>query len=332
MITGEAGAARAGPVRWPSASSHPRVIYLLLVPLAVLLVNAFARGSFNYELSLPQLLAISFALHAVPWWGLLLVMWPVHRVLGPLRLPLWGLTTVSTLLTGIMLHGYLRFCYAQIALMAPGFLQSKVTAQYGFTLPYFMLFIKCALPTVLTTTACIQVCESVLCLGWWQPRLAASPRLPSAAASDAADIVAPPSDFDSAAQTVPPARAHFLRHSKLPETATVLALEAEDHYLRIYADGGTDLIRYRFSDALIELGSINGLRVHRSWWVNSGVVAHFTAMGKVGEISLTNGLIVPVSLRYRSAVERELGGRRVRARANTPVRLRAGEQGKQICK
>jgi hypothetical protein len=324
MMIGETGAARWGPMRRLSALSRAQVIYLLVVPLALIAFNASARWSINYDLTLSQVLAISLALNAVPWWGLLLVMWPVHRLLGPFKLPLWGLTTIATLLTGILLHGYLKFCFAQIGFFAPSFLQAKATAQFGFTLPYLLLFIKCALPTVLTTTVCIQVCENFLGLGWWQQRLAASPRSTLFEDADASHSVAPPLDFMAPAKTAMSARASFLRHSKLPETAIVLALEAEDHYLRIYAESGSDLIRYRFTDALTELGHTYGLRVHRSWWVNSECALHFTATGKVAEITLTNGLRVPGSLRYRSAVERELGAPKGRAPSKT---FSLGERG-----
>jgi hypothetical protein len=324
MFIGEAGAASWGSMRRFSAFSRAQAIYLLVVPLALLVFNASARWSINYDLTLPQVLAISLALNAVPWWALLLVMWPLHRLLGPFRLPLWGLTTIATLLTGILLHVYLKFCYGTIAVFAPSFLQARSTAQYGFTLPYILLFIKCALPTVLTTTVCIQVCENILGLGWWQQRPAAPPQTPVLDDADASHPVAPPSDFIAPAKTGLPARASFLRHSKLPETAIVLALEAEDHYLRIYTAYGSDLIRYRFTDALTELGDTNGLRVHRSWWVNRDFASHFTATGKVAEIGLNNGLIVPVSLRYRSAVEQVLGAPKVRAPAKMHLGRSAG--------
>jgi hypothetical protein len=325
-MIGGAEAARSGSMRFLSAH-RAQVIYLLVVPLALLVFNASARWSINYDLTLAQVLGIGFALNAVPWWALLVVMWSLHRMLGSSRLPLWGLTTISTLLTGILLHGYLKFCFAQIALFAPSFLQAKTTAQYGLTIPYVLLFVKCALPTVLTTVACIQLCENILCLGWWQPRLVAPPPSPLMDDKKTTGRVAPPSGVSAPAAKALPARAGFLRHSKLPDTATILALEAEDHYLRIYADSGSDLIRYRFTDALTELHGINGLRVHRSWWVNSDVASYLSATGRVAEIRLNNGLIVPVSLRYRSAVERELGALRVRAPSQTRVRTESGGSG-----
>ena len=53
----------------------------------------------------------------------------------------------------------------------------------------------------------------------------------------------------------------------------LLALEMEDHYLRIHTALGSDLILLRLRDALAELGPSRGRQVHRSWWVAEGAVA-----------------------------------------------------------
>jgi len=45
----------------------------------------------------------------------------------------------------------------------------------------------------------------------------------------------------------------FLLNSRLPETACVYAIKAEEHYIRIWTDGGTDLLRHRFKDAVTNL-------------------------------------------------------------------------------
>ena len=53
----------------------------------------------------------------------------------------------------------------------------------------------------------------------------------------------------------------------------LLALEMEDHYLRIHTALGSDLILLRLRDALAELGPSRGRQVHRSWWVAEGAIA-----------------------------------------------------------
>ena len=49
--------------------------------------------------------------------------------------------------------------------------------------------------------------------------------------------------------------------------ARLLAVEAEDHYLRVRTEAGSDLVLMRFGDALEALGACDGFRTHRSWWV-----------------------------------------------------------------
>jgi len=75
----------------------------------------------------------------------------------------------------------------------------------------------------------------------------------------------------------------------------IYGLMAEDHYVRIITSKGDDLILMRLSDAIKELGPINGLPVHRSWWVaEAGVKSVKKSEGKIS-LELHSGQIVPVS-------------------------------------
>ena len=54
------------------------------------------------------------------------------------------------------------------------------------------------------------------------------------------------------------------------ETAAVgvkIALQGEDHYVRIHTALGSELVLMRLGDAIQELDGLEGERVHRSWWV-----------------------------------------------------------------
>lgn len=82
----------------------------------------------------------------------------------------------------------------------------------------------------------------------------------------------------------------------------LLALGAEDHYLRVVTPLGSDLILMRLSDALGELGPGAGLQVHRSWWVARNAVRALRRDGARTVLVLCNGLEVPVSRTYRAAV------------------------------
>lgn len=86
-----------------------------------------------------------------------------------------------------------------------------------------------------------------------------------------------------------------LRLSAKRREAELIAVEAEDHYLRVHTDAGDELITARFSDALIELSGVKGFRTHRSWWVAAGAIDTVRWLRGRGEARLKCGLVVPVS-------------------------------------
>lgn len=77
--------------------------------------------------------------------------------------------------------------------------------------------------------------------------------------------------------------------------ARLLALAAEDHYLRIHTDQGDELVLKRLRDAIAELGEDRGAQVHRSFWVARDAVAAVTVRGQTAQLRLVNDEIVPVS-------------------------------------
>jgi hypothetical protein len=76
---------------------------------------------------------------------------------------------------------------------------------------------------------------------------------------------------------------------------TVLALQGEDHYVRIHTPLGSELLLMRLRDAIAGLEGLAGEQVHRSWWVAKEAVAAVRADGRRLSLTLTNGLEVPVS-------------------------------------
>jgi hypothetical protein len=95
----------------------------------------------------------------------------------------------------------------------------------------------------------------------------------------------------------------FLR--RLPQRfagASLIAVSAEDHYLRVHTDKGSDLILMRLSDAVAELAGTDGLQVHRSWWVSRRAVEGTRRVDGRLELVLTQGLSVPVARGRMDAV------------------------------
>ncbi|PWC82894.1 transcriptional regulator [Azospirillum sp. TSH100] len=83
----------------------------------------------------------------------------------------------------------------------------------------------------------------------------------------------------------------------------LLALEMEDHYVRVHTALGSDLILMRMRDAVAELAGLDGRQVHRSYWVAASAVATVERKpdGKLS-LRLTNGLLVPVSRTHAPSV------------------------------
>jgi DNA-binding LytR/AlgR family response regulator len=88
--------------------------------------------------------------------------------------------------------------------------------------------------------------------------------------------------------------------------AVIRAIQAEDHYLRIHTDRGSDLILMRLSDALVELEGLEGSQTHRSWWVARDAVQEISRGDGRATLTLEGGLTAPVSRRYARAL-REAG-------------------------
>lgn len=86
--------------------------------------------------------------------------------------------------------------------------------------------------------------------------------------------------------------------------AELYAVAAEDHYLRLYTDRGTDLILMRLSDAVAELEGLEGAQVHRSWWVAKDAVVGARRGDGRATLALAGGIEVPVSRRYAPALRK----------------------------
>lgn len=92
--------------------------------------------------------------------------------------------------------------------------------------------------------------------------------------------------------------------SRLPSRLgkDIVALEAEDHYLRVHTTLGSDLTLMRLSDAVAAIGPDLGLQVHRSWWVAHDAIREIVRTDQRAHLRLTNGLTVPVGRTYTAAV------------------------------
>ncbi len=88
--------------------------------------------------------------------------------------------------------------------------------------------------------------------------------------------------------------------------STILALQAEDHYVRVHTEAGSDLILIRLADAIAEMGSTPGARTHRSWWAAKSAVKSVRRSNGRVVLVLANDTEVPISRGYTSEL-REAG-------------------------
>lgn len=147
---------------------------------------------------------------------------------------------------------------------------------FGQTFSFERVFLT--MPSVLTINVAVVGLA-------WLTRSALRPRGEGRAASD----VAPP----------------VIRAKLAPRLARarLVAVEAEDHYLRIRTEAGSELVLMRFGDALEALGGADGFQTHRSWWVARTAVQTASWKAGRGELSLSDGSTAPVSRTYAAALK-----------------------------
>lgn len=103
-----------------------------------------------------------------------------------------------------------------------------------------------------------------------------------------------------------PASSPFLQRIPAKLGPELLYVTAEDHYLRVTTKLGSELLLFRFSDAITELGPAMGRQVHRSYWVARSAVAEVKGEGGRVSLLLTDGTKIPVSQTYVASL-REAG-------------------------
>jgi hypothetical protein len=93
------------------------------------------------------------------------------------------------------------------------------------------------------------------------------------------------------------------RLSARHRAARLIAVQAEDHYLRVHTDLGSELVAARFSDALAELAGVAGFQVHRSWWAAADAIEAVRWRRGRGELKLAGGLTAPVSRTHAAGLK-----------------------------
>lgn len=75
----------------------------------------------------------------------------------------------------------------------------------------------------------------------------------------------------------------------------VLCLQMEDHYVRVHTPRGSHLVLMSMAQAMAGLKGVDGLQVHRSWWVARWAVDGVVEDGRNLRLRLAGGLEPPVA-------------------------------------
>ena len=81
----------------------------------------------------------------------------------------------------------------------------------------------------------------------------------------------------------------------------IVALQSEDHYVRVHGIAGSELLLMRLRDAVAEMDGVPGEQVHRSWWVARTGIGDCERSGRSWTVNLRGGAVAPVA---RDSVKR----------------------------
>jgi len=78
----------------------------------------------------------------------------------------------------------------------------------------------------------------------------------------------------------------------------LLSLSAEDHYVNVRTKKGNHMLLIRLADAMNEVGSTEGLQVHRSHWVARAAIQSAMRDGDRAILTLVDGAEIPASRKF----------------------------------
>ncbi|MBO6639434.1 MAG: LytTR family transcriptional regulator [Roseitalea sp.] len=82
----------------------------------------------------------------------------------------------------------------------------------------------------------------------------------------------------------------------------VISVQAQDHYVNVTTPLGSALVLMKLSHAERDLADLDGLRVHRSWWVRKRHVKRLVRADGRLRVETSDGASIPVGRKYREQV------------------------------
>lgn len=127
--------------------------------------------------------------------------------------------------------------------------------------------------------------------------------VPAIAAAGGAPLP-PPGDAQPASSPAPRPAPRLAARLSPGFHGPIIALQSEDHYVRVHGMRGSELVFMRLRDAIAEMDDWPGEQVHRSWWITRSAIAGIAADGRNRSLTLVNGAVAPVARDSVARLER----------------------------
>jgi hypothetical protein len=286
---------RPTPVRRP-----PRpldyLLYFFGIPVGLAIVFSLVGTRLTY--GMPYLDALFYMLvHMfIAWWSVNL-----GATIIKLSFRSWGPPVIAVCMLGLLLALIpAAFLFQAVgdfyANLHPIFATNRAdTVIPNWDIAYLLHFIRYSFPVLPTFLAGVYGYRFATGVDWYGYNRNEG-YTPNASAEENLDL------SSNRVATLQEATAQLIDGTKLPANARLIAIKAEQHYIKIWSDQGTDMVRYRFRDLAETLQNCKGNQVHRSWWVDLGHVQSYRHTGRKLELNMGADLMIPVSLSYKNSV------------------------------
>lgn len=96
--------------------------------------------------------------------------------------------------------------------------------------------------------------------------------------------------------------------SKLPHHLghEIVTVQARDHYVEITTPEGSAMILMRLADAVVDLEPLDGMQVHRSWWINLHHISQIASGANGPEVTMSTGQRIAVGRSFRDVFRETL--------------------------
>ncbi len=298
-----AGAARPGgsavglaPAGARAVTGRVKWTFLVAIPAVIALYAALNNWAVLQVAGYPDTLLFYTGHAFVPWWTSALATWGLGRWLQRWRPPVLPVLAAGCFVACLLVLPYSRWLTAQFGAGWLGAGIDGVTASQHIhsELGSLSLALRAGVVWIVVNLLFERLTGFSL---YRRPAAAGTGLLPVVPPADEGRVAGTP----AAASAAPPPQ--LLQ--RLPGVAAgseIIAIKAEQHYVKVHAAGRSFMVLYRFSDAVAGMDPAEGMQVHRSWWVRSAAIAAVHRTPGQLAVELANGLVVPVSAPNRGLV------------------------------